>query len=147
MSKDTHHIHSQPTKSTAWGGNPAKNHKRPKANTQTPTHTPHPEKIADRQHLSTCSPLDPLQGIRTRRSLALSNFAPKTSDNTPEHDSDDLPTARMPFPGDLETALSYQACFPHSAPSFICHALPIQNSDSSACAISTQQPVVGGEAA
>ena len=42
---------------------------------------------------------------------------------------------------------SYQACVPHSAPSFICHALPIQNSDSSACAISTQQPVVGGEAA
>ena len=38
-------------------------------------------------------------------SLAKSNFAPKTSDNTHEHDSDDLPTARMPFPGDLETAL------------------------------------------
>ena len=38
-------------------------------------------------------------------SLAQSNFAPKASDNTHEHDSDDLPTARMPFPGDLETAL------------------------------------------
>ena len=25
--------------------------------------------------------------------------------HTPKHDSDDLPTARMPFPGDLETAL------------------------------------------
>ena len=49
--------------------------------------------------------LDPLLGMRTRCSLAQSNFAPKTSDNTPEHDSDDLPTVRMPFPGDLETAL------------------------------------------
>ena len=41
----------------------------------------------------------------TSYSLAQSKFAPKTSDSTPQLDSDDLPTARMPYPGDLETAL------------------------------------------
>ena len=43
----------------------------------------------------------------TSYSLAQSKFAPKTSVSTPEHDSDDLPTARMPYPGDLETALGH----------------------------------------
>ena len=52
----------------------------------------------------------------TSCSLVQSNFAPKTSDNTPEHDSDDLPTARMPFPGDLETALGQTGVTRHLLP-------------------------------
>ncbi len=52
----------------------------------------------------------------TSCSLAQSNFAPKTSDNTHEHDSDDLPTARMPFPGDLETALGQTGVTRHLLP-------------------------------
>ena len=52
----------------------------------------------------------------TSYSLAQSNFAPKTSDNTHEHDSDDLPTARMPFPGDLETALGQTGVTRHLLP-------------------------------
>ena len=52
----------------------------------------------------------------TSCSLSQSNFAPKTSDNTPEHNSDDLPTARMPFPEDLETALGQTGVTRHLLP-------------------------------
>ena len=61
--------------------------------------------IAEEEKLNMIVDQPPNLQTSTSCSLAQSNFAPKTSDNTHEHDSDDLPTARMPFPGDLETAL------------------------------------------
>ena len=59
----------------------------------------------------------------TSCSLAQSNFAPKfPTNNTPEHDSDNLPTARMPFPGDLETALGQTGVTRHLLPCRSAHS-------------------------